>query len=238
LARQQDLSDEQLFELAAEVERVDGRVTVSRLREAAGGGGRDRLRAIVAAYPDHKGRRVGAAEPQQRGGAEPSEPKPRRRRAAAAVEPGPAAAPPEAAIEMVEADPAAIDATLAAEQAEAAPPVEVAEAEPASAEPAPPRRRRSAAPAAAEPPADVPGPSAAAEAPPDIARLHSQLLELIGRERQGRDAEIAALSRLVERQTALAEHLARLVDFGWQQMREEASALRAELAALQARLGR
>jgi hypothetical protein len=43
-------SDEDLFLLCDEIQELDGRVTTARLREAAGGGGHNRLKAVVEAW--------------------------------------------------------------------------------------------------------------------------------------------------------------------------------------------
>ena len=50
MPRQARTSDEDLFLLCDDIQELEGGVTPARLREAAGGGGYNRLKAIVAAW--------------------------------------------------------------------------------------------------------------------------------------------------------------------------------------------
>jgi hypothetical protein len=50
MPRQARTSDEDLFLLCDDIQELEGKVTPARLREAAGGGGYNRLKAIVAAW--------------------------------------------------------------------------------------------------------------------------------------------------------------------------------------------
>ena len=59
MPRQARTSDEDLFLLCDDIQELEGGVTPARLREAAGGGGYNRLKAIVEAW---RVRRVEAAK--------------------------------------------------------------------------------------------------------------------------------------------------------------------------------
>src|SRR4051812_42556351 len=60
MPRQVKSSEDELFALCDEIQAIDGKVTAARLREAAGGGGHARLKAVVEAWQQ---RRNEAAEP-------------------------------------------------------------------------------------------------------------------------------------------------------------------------------
>ena len=60
MPRQVKSSEDQLFALCDEIQALDGKVTAARLREAAGGGGHIRLKAVVEAWQQ---RRNEAASP-------------------------------------------------------------------------------------------------------------------------------------------------------------------------------
>jgi hypothetical protein len=62
MPRQVKSSEDELFALCDEIQAIDGKVTAARLREAAGGGGHIRLKAVVEAWRE---RRNGAAEPAE-----------------------------------------------------------------------------------------------------------------------------------------------------------------------------
>lgn len=62
MPRQVKSSENELFALCDEIQAIDGKVTAARLREAAGGGGHIRLKAVVEAWRE---RRNGAAEPAE-----------------------------------------------------------------------------------------------------------------------------------------------------------------------------
>src|SRR5690242_14605752 len=55
--------EEELFRLCAEIQEIDGRVTVARLREAAGGGSHARLKSIVEAWAARSGDATADAAP-------------------------------------------------------------------------------------------------------------------------------------------------------------------------------
>jgi hypothetical protein len=64
------MSDEDLFRLCDEVQALDGRVTTARLREAAGGGGHNRLKEVVEAWQvrrEEAARRGGKGMPESSG---------------------------------------------------------------------------------------------------------------------------------------------------------------------------
>ena len=50
MLRQVKSSEDELFALCDEIQAIDGKVTAARLREAAGGGGHIRLKAVVEAW--------------------------------------------------------------------------------------------------------------------------------------------------------------------------------------------
>src|SRR5690242_13340751 len=62
MPRQTRTSEDELFALCDEIQSVDGKVTAARLREAAGGGGHNRLKAVVEAWQE---RRYEAAKPTE-----------------------------------------------------------------------------------------------------------------------------------------------------------------------------
>ena len=62
MPRQVKSSEDELFALCDEIQAIDGKVTAARLREAAGGGGHMRLKAVVEAWQE---RRDEAAKPTE-----------------------------------------------------------------------------------------------------------------------------------------------------------------------------
>ena len=62
MPRQVKSSEDELFALCDEIQAIDGKVTAVRLREAAGGGGHIRLKAVVEAWRE---RRHEAAKPAE-----------------------------------------------------------------------------------------------------------------------------------------------------------------------------
>jgi hypothetical protein len=54
MPRQVKSSEDQLFALCGEIQAIDGKVTAARLREAAGGGGHTRLKAVVEAWQQRR----------------------------------------------------------------------------------------------------------------------------------------------------------------------------------------
>ena len=62
MPRQVKSSEDELFALCDEIQTIDGKVTAARLREAAGGGGHIRLKAVVEAWRE---RRHEAAKPAE-----------------------------------------------------------------------------------------------------------------------------------------------------------------------------
>ena len=62
MPRQVKSSEDELFALCDEIQAIDGKVTAARLREAAGGGGHTRLKAVVEAWQE---RRDEAAKPTE-----------------------------------------------------------------------------------------------------------------------------------------------------------------------------
>jgi hypothetical protein len=60
MPRQVKSSEDELFALCDEIQAIDGKVTAARLREAAGGGGHARMKAVVETWQQ---RRNEAAEP-------------------------------------------------------------------------------------------------------------------------------------------------------------------------------
>ena len=62
MPRQVKSSEDELFALCDEIQAIDGKVTAARLREAAGGGGHIRLKAVVEAWQE---RRSEAAKPTE-----------------------------------------------------------------------------------------------------------------------------------------------------------------------------
>jgi hypothetical protein len=62
MPRQVKSSEDELFALCDEIQAIDGKVTAARLREAAGGGGHIRLKAVVEAWQE---RRHEAAKPTE-----------------------------------------------------------------------------------------------------------------------------------------------------------------------------
>ena len=62
MPRQVKSSEDELFALCDEIQAIDGKVTTARLREAAGGGGHIRLKAVVEAWQE---RRHEAAKPTE-----------------------------------------------------------------------------------------------------------------------------------------------------------------------------
>ena len=62
MPRQVKSSEDELFALCDEIQAIDGKVTAARLREAAGGGGHIRLKAVVEAWQE---RRNEAAKPAE-----------------------------------------------------------------------------------------------------------------------------------------------------------------------------
>ena len=74
MPRQARTSDEDLFLLCDDIQELEGGVTPARLREAAGGGGYNRLKAIVEAWRvrrDEAARRTGI-EARERDGRDTS----------------------------------------------------------------------------------------------------------------------------------------------------------------------
>jgi hypothetical protein len=62
MPRQVKSSEDELFALCDEIQAIDGKVTAARLREAAGGGGHARMKAVVEAWQQ---RRNEAAKPAE-----------------------------------------------------------------------------------------------------------------------------------------------------------------------------
>src|SRR3954453_13426344 len=54
MPRQTMTSEDELFALCDEIQSIDGKVTAARLREAAGGGGHNRLKAVVEAWQERR----------------------------------------------------------------------------------------------------------------------------------------------------------------------------------------
>src|SRR3954468_13090254 len=54
MPRQTKTSEDELFVLCDEIQSIDGKVTAARLREAAGGGGHTRLKAVVEAWQERR----------------------------------------------------------------------------------------------------------------------------------------------------------------------------------------
>jgi hypothetical protein len=54
MPRQVKSSEDELFALCDEIQAIDGKVTAARLREAAGGGGHIRLKAVVEAWRERR----------------------------------------------------------------------------------------------------------------------------------------------------------------------------------------
>ena len=54
MPRQTKRSEDELFALCDEIQSIDGKVTAARLREAAGGGGHNRLKAVVEAWQERR----------------------------------------------------------------------------------------------------------------------------------------------------------------------------------------
>jgi hypothetical protein len=54
MPRQVKSSEDELFALCDEIQAIDGKVTAARLREAAGGGGHIRLKAVVGAWRERR----------------------------------------------------------------------------------------------------------------------------------------------------------------------------------------
>jgi hypothetical protein len=54
MPRQTKMSEDELFALCDEIQSIDGKVTTARLREAAGGGGHNRLKAVVEAWRERR----------------------------------------------------------------------------------------------------------------------------------------------------------------------------------------
>src|SRR6188768_1514438 len=54
MPRQVKSSEDELFALCDEIQAIDGKVTAARLREAAGGGGHTRLKAVVEAWQQRR----------------------------------------------------------------------------------------------------------------------------------------------------------------------------------------
>ena len=54
MPRQVKSSEDELFALCDEIQAIDGKVTAARLREAAGGGGHIRLKAVVEAWQQRR----------------------------------------------------------------------------------------------------------------------------------------------------------------------------------------
>src|SRR4051794_28905282 len=54
MPRQTRTSEDELFALCDEIQSIDGKVTAARLREAAGGGGHNRLKAVVEAWQERR----------------------------------------------------------------------------------------------------------------------------------------------------------------------------------------
>jgi len=54
MPRQVKSSEDELFALCDEIQAIDGKVTTARLREAAGGGGNIRLKAVVEAWRERR----------------------------------------------------------------------------------------------------------------------------------------------------------------------------------------
>jgi hypothetical protein len=54
MPRQVKSSEDELFALCDEIQAIDGKVTAARLREAAGGGGHARLKAVVEAWQQRR----------------------------------------------------------------------------------------------------------------------------------------------------------------------------------------
>jgi hypothetical protein len=62
MPRQVKSSEDELFALCDEIQAVDGKVTAARLREAAGGGGHARLKAVVEAWQQRRNETAKPAE--------------------------------------------------------------------------------------------------------------------------------------------------------------------------------
>ena len=54
MPRQTKTSEDELFALCDEIQTIDGKVTAARLRDAAGGGGHNRLKAVVEAWRERR----------------------------------------------------------------------------------------------------------------------------------------------------------------------------------------
>jgi hypothetical protein len=54
MPRQTKMSEDELFALCDEIQSIDGKVMTARLREAAGGGGHNRLKAVVEAWRERR----------------------------------------------------------------------------------------------------------------------------------------------------------------------------------------
>jgi hypothetical protein len=62
MPRQVKSSEDELFALCDEIQAIDGKVTAARLREAAGGGGHIRLKAVVEAWRERRNETAKPAE--------------------------------------------------------------------------------------------------------------------------------------------------------------------------------
>ena len=62
MPRQVKSSEDELFALCDEIQAIDGKVTAARLREAAGGGGHIRLKAVVEAWRERRNEATKPAE--------------------------------------------------------------------------------------------------------------------------------------------------------------------------------
>ena len=64
MPRQVKSSEDELFALCDEIQAIDGKVTAARLREAAGGGGHIRLKAVVEAWQERRSETAKPTEDQ------------------------------------------------------------------------------------------------------------------------------------------------------------------------------
>jgi hypothetical protein len=69
-------SDQELYDLCREIQQRDGSVTANRLRDAAGGGGFNRLKAIVQAWNERHAQETARSAKEATRGRPPREPAP------------------------------------------------------------------------------------------------------------------------------------------------------------------
>jgi hypothetical protein len=151
-------SDQELYDLCREIQQRDGSVTANRLRDAAGGGGFNRLKAIVQAWNERHAQETARSAKEATRDRPPREPAP----PAGAETPVPAETDrptlAHAEQEAIAAEEARVVEALAGGPAEPTEPQEVDEREPASLAEA---TRAVTDVLQAEPP--VPGPAAAVQ---------------------------------------------------------------------------